>query len=931
MGSVGRVITAPFRAISSVVSTVARGVSGAITGATGFVQNVITPIVQPVARIIAPVAALLPRTPGPLEPLGQIARIFSTVFARPTTVQFPGLPPGQIPSITNTTTQGTPFLQIFAAIVDVITKGASTIDRSIGDRLANLVGLQNNQVEAILGAIFPEMVRSTVETSRIGTGILDGIVPDLGRSRLATEHMIFNQFPSAFGTVAEGTRRAGVSERTLAILKSRRWIPLEFTTNPDGFDDDFGEEISVEDAVVQSEQLGRATAGRPALTAPQEQEIRERVRADRARLPAPAGAIVGFEGMSGQVAATETHAMVTGKGLQGVWQSVAGIPNAMIEALVESLGRLLMAGIETGKEFLDVVRDAAESVFGGPAQKMLTSVKDRLEPLGPIFPGQQSPVAQKVLGDALLLGLGAHGLALGFEFLSPLKHMGAPQMAALMVDLAGFAPVVRAQISPVIRAGIETPATFEAQEQFRTNIPPEFVAGIMFQKRDITEADFRQILAWHGFSEGLIEPIVKGSFTEPRLFDIQRVVDDTFVDEAWLRLKILRAGYDDTDVELITDALLRNATRGIRIGFQKELQTAFARGIIDRSTLEAEIDRLDVGPEGRDFMIRTSQLQRAREDMEDLEKVFRGQAEEAIISIDDYRTIIQGLGFDQERIDVLTAIVDTKIRRRAIREERADIKRVIRDDQRTRIRLAQESFRRGLLTEIALRDTLVVLGVDQSLATAMAALEAIKREPVPRRPAPLTPQRQKEKEDKIIRNTALLAFRKDQISEAALLGVLLSTELPIREAEALVTRELARKAPTPEALAREPREVVEVRRIRTQAIIAEFREEKIDLQSLRSQLVEAGHSEAVAAAFVEREEARIPLPTPTAAPPEVTEPAESRQARRIRTTAAVTVFRQGGITPSQLNAILLDLGNAPEVAAATVQLESVRRAGRPTG
>lgn len=769
--------------------------------------------------------------------------------------QFPGLAPGEVPAFVTEIGDLTPLLQTIATIADFAGKAIPVLSEGIGDRLERLAGTGTNLLDQLLRTFFPEQKELTNAAREISGGILQALFPEIARTGRALDHMIFNQLPFGFSGIQTGVRQQGVSQRTLAIMKARGLVPRNITRNPDGFDVNGGGEPDV--ATVPLEELPERTVPGP--------------------LPPPGEVLGDLTGMSPEIGGQEFLGVVTGEGLRAVGSGISTLAKDILEGLFTVVAPLGQGIMETAGSLMAGGRDLASATFGAVGISILEGVESDLSSAGPVGPGEQKEIVRRALGNAFALGVGAHLTASLAEILMPLKHLGLPQIAALMVDLAGFGSVVAASHGPLIQHAIRVPAEHEARRTFRSALPDLGMAKQFVLERLIGLEDYAELLRFNGLSEAWIEVYKREVWEEPSLRELTNVVDDTPVDEGWLLRKITETGLSDEDVGLFFEGLQRRSNRTLRQGYIAELVTTFKEGLLTQEELEGEFDRLNLNAAARDLLRRRAALQRRRDLAGEMVTALRKQAEEQLITDDDFRTALAGLGFDEERITVLAAVAQSTIGIKALREERADIKTLVRQEQRQRIDLAVESFRRRQITRLDLSRFLQSIGLTEAHATVASMLEEIRLEPVPRVPPRLTPEAQLAKENEILADAALEAFRKGQIDEIRVRTILTSLQVPRRELEAAIALEIVKKSPIPgviekaeaarlaakqereaaAAAAKQEREAAaleqKVRTIRTNAARELFHQEQISADGLLQLLLSLGHEEGVAEALTELE------------------------------------------------------------------------------
>lgn len=624
----------------------------------------------------------------------------------------------------------------------------------------------------------------------------------------------------------------------------------------------------------------------------------------------------------------EITASVQAWGAREITGAVKFLNDNVWPGLVRILDPLLTAGSELLETLGTATSDLFKSTFGAATAGLLTHVTRRLEALGPIAPGDQRAVSAELLGDAFGLGIAAHATAWIAESVYFTKHLGLPQFAAFMVDLAGFQAIARAEIGAHIDAGIGAPARYHANSIYRSRMPDLNSAIDQASRRYLPLQDLEHVIRWHGLPQWAEDATLRAMWTDPNLNAIGRLLDDSEPDEAWLVKKLRSAGLEDEDVDRAHDQLLRNATKSLRQAYLSSIVIAYREGLMSDAELDGEMELLGMGDLGRSLVLKRARLERRRDLLNDQVRAFKALADDQIMSLSDYRLALVGLGLDADRADVLVAQVDAKIRGRIAVQVDARIEKELRDLQGLRARQAAESFARGLLTQAELQTLLVQIGFDPEQAQAFAALEAVKVAPLPRRPAQLTAAAQREIEDQIIESTILDSLRRQLISTDGARSALRALGLPDREIDAKIQRELILRAPAPTRIPIESPVVVRTRQLQTEAAIAEFREGKIQLPALRAKLQGLGYPSDVVQGFLDRESARLPLPVPPAppAPPALT--AEQRRLQSITESTVKELLKQGILTAGQAVSFLVNAGIARPVAQAIVDLEEIRREGR---
>ncbi|MGH7409847.1 MAG: hypothetical protein ACREJ6_02120, partial [Candidatus Methylomirabilis sp.] len=400
------------------VAGVLGGIGAAVAATTTL--GVIAGVATAAASVASGVASIVS---GPQSQAASISRavasgipIFANILSEKPLFKFPGRAPGEVPTVPTEIGDLTAFSQLLGTIADFVAKHGKVLDESVGLRLEKLSGTAGGLLESVLKDIFPQLGKGSTALAGLFTTVAQAIFPEISKARIGLDHLIFNQFPTGFTGIAQNVRYQGVSERTLAILKRRGLVPRNITTNPDGFDFNGGGDLDVATAPLEDLPQGEVPG----------------------ELPLPPEAVLGFPAITAEVGAAELLSVVTGEGLRSVKdavQSFAGTLLADLFAVVAPLGKGIIT--EAGNAMLGF-RDLASGTFGTVGITILEGIGEDLARGGTVAPGEQKEIVRRALGNAFSLGVGAHLTASLAEMLMPLKHLGLPQIAALMVDLAGF-------------------------------------------------------------------------------------------------------------------------------------------------------------------------------------------------------------------------------------------------------------------------------------------------------------------------------------------------------------------------------------------------------------------------------------------------------------------------------------------------------------
>jgi hypothetical protein len=452
--------------------------------------------------------------------------------------------------------------------------------------------------------------------------------------------------------------------------------------------------------------------------------------------------------------AGEFQAHVTGHGFnklhgvsEAIFQAIAGgvagnlgeilktvedQPDKLLKVAAAGLPLLLEAGELLVKPSLSVIEAVVEATFGRLGEVMIQESVEALAGLGEVAPGGQHAAAAKLLTQAFLRGHEAHAISAACELVFPLKHLGLPQLSALLVDLAGFKEIAQAELGSHIGAAIKKPAGYEAARRYRSTLPDPATAEGLVLERKLAVEDYADILRWHGYPEDHVKTMVEAVWIEPRTREVMSLLDDTDLDRFWLERKFTEAGLEEADILKWMEAANRRQTRTVRQQYFSALLTRHRNGSLSTDQLNEELIVEKVGNETARLILNRAAVERNGELIELAVKAADKRGREGLTSSAEYEAELIAYGLDPEYARWKRIILEADQGGDVLAKERNDLEKLVNEDRQTRVRLIRESFDRGLLDADQLTASFIAAGVTPPLAEALASLAQVEREPVPR-------------------------------------------------------------------------------------------------------------------------------------------------------------------------------------------------------
>lgn len=590
--------------------------------------------------------------------------------------------------------------------------------------------------------------------------------------------------------------------------------------------------------------------------------------------------------------------------------------------------RFQALGLEYGERIvhgIDVLHGPMKAVMRTGSDLFFQELENQLAGLGQSDPDTVLPMASQLLTTAAGLGMSAHLIATVAEKIHGTKNLGFGQLAAFLVDLAGFEGIARNSFGVQFEAALRSPALRRANNRFRPELPDSGRFDQLFLERLVSEGDAARFYAERGWTDGMINAHLTAVFKEPSPRELAMVFEDGEIDDTWGFRMLQQAGFEDDDAGRLLKGVITRAKKSVRQGVIGEVLSNYTQGIYDDAEAAALLREVPLSPDAVQEHMAIGRQRRLRREMEEHSRILEEAVVAGSITDDDLVASLATLGYDAREQGAARARARLRLGVRLFREEQADEKALIRRAQTDSINAATEAFRRFKIDEGGLRSALVHAGVAAKEVDSLIDLAVIRRAPVPKLPELLTDERQAQDELELAKRAILELQAQKVIDEATSAARQRQIGLPPREAEfeaRLVAARLARppdvaKPPTPTEVE------LERRRAKTDAAIELFRGGALTVEALVAQLKAAGNDDKVAAALAAREDTRRKTQVVRAVAEE-----NARQLERQRDElerAAVFAFREGRFSEADLLQNLVGIGRPFATAQAIVEREKARR------
>ena len=472
------------------------------------------------------------------------------------------------------------------------------------------------------------------------------------------------------------------------------------------------------------------------------------------------------------------------------------------------------AGLESAQAYVatgDAVDDSYErklpGVIGslgaiiGPLQNFLNEqflavrngVYTLLVPTLPVSYEQVGVSAVGAFVTAFSLGLTSHAVAVAADLVHPLKATGIPQLAAFLADMAGFGAIARETWYTDLQNFLGTPYRHYSLRYFRPTMPGPRDVLELFASNHILEDDADKGLGYLGFRDEWIRAMKLGSYRHARLYDMSLMVQDATISTNQIYDMLRDAGYKPEHAEVMAGQVLKKSLSSYMSSYRSALLTLFELGYITEESFDAQLEPLGLSSESLFLMKKTARFEFIKEFTNLSVNMFKDMYEKDLIDDNDLDVSLAGLGIVEEKRDIIVSAEKVKRAGKVAAEEKAEIKKALRTQQKLTIDTAVLQYRTGTIDEDGLLHAIISTGVSADLATITVTLERQKR---------LTAETRKKADtvDSLTRSTLrkledgyIDLFRKGYIDGATLGSYLVLLGLSADDAIAIVNLELAKK------------------------------------------------------------------------------------------------------------------------------------------
>ncbi len=517
--------------------------------------------------------------------------------------------------------------------------------------------------------------------------------------------------------------------------------------------------------------------------------------------------------------------------------------------------------ISKGTDISEPVLDTLAAPFRVVTEEALKRFRAALNENSPADPSKVTHVAATALTEAYQFGQRAHYMAVAAEIFPWFRFLGLPQMAAALGDLSGFRTVSQLVATSTLGGSITRPMRWANNDIFAPEILTIRDLYSLVHQRVIEIPRFVRGLQQQGFNEESVGAIVKGVWRQPTVRDLALAIEDTTVDESWLRERVRKAGYEDADADQLTSSLVQRALKAARGRVISAALANVTDGLLDTESYRTILESLQLRQDEIELQIRTAEISARRDTVNTAIGTYKRQYLNDVIDRNDFVLTLTALGVNPDRVDLIALDADAQRAPKIAREEEAKLKAAVREIQTELVPRYRRLYELGVIDEVAYENILIEAGISTQVAAQAVLLDKQKRRIVTTTAQATALERETARLVAETEEALRLQYRKGLIDETQLKNSLLDLGYTEGKAQIILNQERARIAPPPGKTIEAPAEAKArvLRDLAVQTALNDFRKGRIEVVDLYDELVAQGETEDEALARVNLEISRLPV------------------------------------------------------------------------
>ncbi len=426
----------------------------------------------------------------------------------------------------------------------------------------------------------------------------------------------------------------------------------------------------------------------------------------------------------------------------------------------------------------------------------ITGVFNMFEAMGPVSPGVRGDAHIGITKLATFTVSGLAAMTLAGEALSPLKHIGLGNIAAIVYDLINYKTLTAAFMGVLAYVYIKQPLTYYYNKVARPEIPNEGQLIRLAGEYAIDRQTFTDYMQFHGYPDVWIDrlwELADRPFSPRMLTQLAQagVVDDELIDR-----ELHNAGYNEASIPYLKTWLRREADGGAKTLMASTAITRYTQGFDTEQVMRQNLQALGVADSVMDKYVFGANLSSVYDYQTDLKAYWVDAYHRRDIEEPELRSRLILAGVQPNRLDLI--VEAQRIKRLAAPKPPADKTLALQFDT------IRDRRKKNLITRDEEIRQLVYIGETLDYARAVADNDDVALAPADKPVKDKVLQPYETPAGKVQVDTIRDLRVAGQITRGAELSRLLALKMPVDIANAIADNDDAAierkpvKAPRPE-------------------------------------------------------------------------------------------------------------------------------------
>jgi hypothetical protein len=459
-----------------------------------------------------------------------------------------------------------------------------------------------------------------------------------------------------------------------------------------------------------------------------------------------------------------------------------------------------------------------------------------------LSPEDTPAIAIDFILSATAAGVAAHLTSTVAEIWHPTHMIGLHYISGILGELSSYSRIAAASVGVIVAIALRKPFEYYVNSLVRPTVPNERDLAELVMKRELKIDEYEKNMTYHGYSQRWIDCFKRAVFKEPRLTELSYVYEEGSIDDKWLLERIRRYGFSDDDADVFLKSMTTRVTKTQRLDFYNATMDLYSYGFISESQFKDNLDTLDLRKEGKELAAKAATLKYLNAMIKEQITMYVSQYSKDILTAEQLRTALIGLGIDFMKVDVTVNKAVTAKTPKPTQDVSIKIDNEYQKLQQKLIPLYLQQYRLELINEEVLRSSLIAAGAVPSYVDLVISVEKAKKVKTATKTSDVAIATVEKQIDNNYKTAYVQQFRDDYITADQLTTYLVQLGLDADLAESIVAAESAKKYVAPSVTAEGTTQAINKELINKyyDLYVLQYRKDLIDETQLESDLLAIG-------------------------------------------------------------------------------------------